>query len=466
MHKISFKLLIFISFLVIFFVPVSITKLIFHKVIDNNSQFDDITYERNEWIEENVLDMGGKVFLEEDWRERLIHKAEEDKVELFIINQAGEITYTKGIVGSRNALIDKKEDQTTGVRYEQYDFGGFDQYNIYAEDTLIASVYISYPISDQAVLNNHPNYDLAILTGIITIVAGLIIIFFHKNLIKPLYALNRSSQQISNENYHVTLPASRIKEVNNSTEAFMKMAQKLELSKQKNKQLEEERKLFVSSIVHDLRTPIFSLRGFLEGLQKGIITKEKKKIQYVEMSLKQADHLNELVSSLADYSKIEGQIKLEKITTFTIPDIIADVKELLYYSLSEKNIMVEVNNVTNKQISGDFSLLKRAFENILVNSIRHSPENGRIEVVIKEDKGYVETVIVDNGEGFVESELDYVFKPLYRGESARSGPNQRMGLGLTITHVIIQKHEGIIEATNDKKKGAKVIVRIPINCPA
>lgn len=463
MRKITLKSLIIISLITIFFVPILITRFISNTVLNTNSQFDNKIYEMNKWIEENVLDVDKDLFLNEEWRQQLIHKAEEDKVELFLIDQDGEIAYTKGIVESRNALIDKKDDQTTGARYEQYDFGGFDQYNIYVKDSLIASVYISYPLPNEVLLNNRPNYEFAILIGTMLIVSGLIIIFIHKNLIKPLYALNLSSQQISNENYHVTLPASRIKEMNNSSVAFMEMAQKLLLTKKKNKQMEEERKLFVSSIVHDLRTPIFSLRGFLEGLQKGIITKEEKKIQYIEMSLKQADHLNELVSSLADYSKIEGQIKLEKITTFTILDIISDVKELLYYSLSEKKIIVEVNNVTNKQISGDFSLLKRAFENILVNSIRHSPENGTIEVIIKEDKGYVETIIVDNGEGFVESELDYVFKPLYKGESARSGPNQRMGLGLTITHVIIQKHEGIIEATNDKKKGAKVNVRIPIN---
>jgi len=280
---------------------------------------------------------------------------------------------------------------------------------------------------------------------------------------KPLRAINKSSQLISNGTYSIDLPSSNIKEMNYTTHAFIEMAKNLKLSKENNERLEDERKLFVSAIVHDLRTPIFSLRGYLEGLIKGLFKNEQKKTQYLEMSMKQANHLNELVTSLANYSNIEGQIKLEEITVFQVNDLLHDLKQMLFFKLSEKKLTLEVINRTSLPITGDYLLLKRAFENVLINCIRHSPPTEKIEIFIREKDSFIETIILDNGKGFAEKDLEHIFKPLYKGDEEKFSDGQRMGLGLTIAQVIIQKHSGTIQAANDVEKGAKIVIKIPKN---
>lgn len=461
MPKISFKVFILLSLVVIIFAPIFAVRAASVLMFAFSSEESGASSDLNSWIQENILDVDGKQFYNEEWKNQLKIKAEEDKIDLLIIFEDGELLHTKGMNEPEDTLMINSDRTRSGNLYEHYYFA-LDHYNIYADNALIASAYISYPRPAEEQLKSM-NYDFIIYISVFSIISILIILFLRVNLMKPLRSINESSQLISNGTYNVKLPGSNIKEMNYTTHAFIEMAKKLKLSKKNNERLEDDRKLFVSSIVHDLRTPIFSLRGFLEGLEKGIVKNEQKKMQYLEMSMKQANHLNELVTSLANYSNIEGQITLEEITVFQVNDVIIDLKQMLFFNLSDKNLTIQVNNLTSQSIAGDYVLLKRAFENVLINCIRHSPIKEKIEILIRESESFIETIIRDNGKGFVEKDLGHLFKPLYKGETERFSSSQRMGLGLTITQVIVQKHSGTISASNDNEKGAKIIIKIPID---
>ncbi|MBO1001244.1 sensor histidine kinase [Pseudogracilibacillus auburnensis] len=460
MPKVSFKVFIFLSLVVIIFLPIFFAKTV-SSLMNYFSTEENHTDDLNLWMQENILDVSETQFSNEKWKKQLIAKAEEDKIDLLIIFENGELLQTKGMSEPEDTLMIESDRTHLENFYEHYYFA-LDHYNIYADGSLLASVYVSYPRPAEEQLKSM-NYDFIIYISAFSLVAILIILSLQVNLMKPLRSINESSQLISNGTYNINLPESNIKEMNFTTHAFIEMAKKLKLSKKNNERLEDERKLFVSSIVHDLRTPIFSLRGFLEGLMKGIVTNEQKKKQYVEMSMKQANHLNELVTSLANYANIEGQITLEEMTVFQINEVISDLKQMLLFNLSEKDLTIKVHNFTSESITGDYVLLRRAFENMLINCIRHSPEKGIIEVFIKEREGFIETIIQDNGKGFAEKDLQHIFKPLYKGETEKFGSSQRMGLGLTIAQVIVEKHSGIVHASNDFEKGAKILVKIPKN---
>ncbi|WP_428912123.1 sensor histidine kinase [Niallia sp. Krafla_26] len=461
MTKLSFRVFILLSLVIIISVPIFLTRAA-SSLIGVLSSKENQTYDSDLWIQENILDVEKIEFYNDEWRDQLKAKAEKDKFELLIIFEDGESLYTKGIREPKNtSLLIESDRALSGNLFKHYYFG-LDHYNIYSDSSLIASVYLSFPRPAEEQLKS-TNYDFIIYISTFSIIAILFILFLQVNLMKPLRSINESSQLISNGTYNVNLPSSHIKEMNYTTNAFIEMAKKLKLSKENNERLEDERKLFVSSIVHDLRTPIFSLRGFLEGLTKGIVKNESKKMLYLEMSMKQANHLNELVTSLANYANIEGQIKLEEITVFQVNDVMVDLKQMLFFNISEKELTLQVNNLTSQSIAGDYVLLKRAFENVLVNCIRHSTLKDKIEVFIRDSEGFIETMIRDNGKGFAEEDLEHLFKPFYKGEEEKFSTSQRMGLGLTIAQVIIQKHNGTIQASNDDEKGAKIVVKLPKN---
>jgi len=463
MPKIGFKAFIALSLIIIVFTPILLAKTVSH--LTNMFPPEEnqlIRLNLDMWVQDNILNADKTQFDKEEWKSQLKMKAEEDNLNLLIIFEDDELLYTEGMREPENTWL-PESDQALSKNLYKKSYFGIDYYNVYSDnDSLIATVYINYPIPAEDQIQKS-NYDFVFYIGAFSLVSILYILFLQVNLMKPLRAINKSSQLISNGTYSIHLPGSNIKEMSHTTNAFIEMSKKLKLSKETNERLEDERKLFVSSIVHDLRTPIFSLRGYLEGIIKGIFKDEQKKTQYLEMSMKQANHLNELVTSLANYSNIEGQIKLEEITVFQVNDLVNDLKQMLFFNLSEKKLTLEVNNRTSQLIAGDYRLLKRAFENVLINCIRHSPPSEKIEVFIREWDSFIETIILDNGKGFEEKDLAHIFKPLYKGDEETFSAEQRMGLGLTIAQVIIQKHSGTIQAANDEEKGAKIVIKIPKN---
>ncbi|MFC9538909.1 sensor histidine kinase [Lysinibacillus sp. NPDC056959] len=457
MPKISFKAFIALSLIIIVFTPILLAKTV-TRLTDVYSSKESQIFDLDLWVQDNIVNADKTQFDNEEWKSQLKKKAEADMLDLFIIFANDELLYTEGM--KENTQL-HEEGQALSENLERKSNLNLVPYNVYSDDSFVATVYISYPIPAEEQIQS-TNYDFVFYMGAFSLVSILYIVFLQVNLMKPLRAINKSSQLISNGTYSIDLPASNIKEMSYTTHTFIEMTKKLKLSKETNERLEDERKLFVSSIVHDLRTPIFSLRGYLEGLIKGIFKNEQKKMQYLEMSMKQANHLNELVTSLANYANIEGQIKLEKITEFQVNDLVHDLKQMLFFNLSEKKLTLEVNNRTSQPIAGDYVLLKRAFENVLINCIRHSPPTEKIEVFIRERESFIETIILDNGKGFVEKDLAHLFKPLYKGDEEKFSAD-RMGLGLTIAQVIIQKHKGTIQAANDEEKGAKIVIKIPKN---
>ncbi|GIN73319.1 hypothetical protein J14TS2_37940 [Bacillus sp. J14TS2] len=458
MPKISFKAFIALSLIIIVFTPILLAKTV-TRLTDVYSSKESQIFDLDLWVQDNIVNADKTQFDKEEWRSELKKKAEEDNLEFLIMFADNELLYTEGMNKSENTQLSEGR-QALSENLEKTPDLNIVPYNIYADDSFIATVYMNYPIPAEEQIKS-TNYDFVFYIGAFSLVSILYIVFLQVNLMKPLRAINKSSQLISNGTYNIDLPGSTIKEMSYTTHAFIEMAKKLKLSQETNERLEDERKLFVSSIVHDLRTPIFSLRGYLEGVIKGLFKNEQKKRQYVEMSMKQANHLNELVTSLANYANIEGKIKLEDITEFRVYDLVHDLKQMLFFNLSEKKLTLEVNNQTNQLIAGDYRLLKRAFENVLINCIRHSPPTEKIEVVIRERDRFIETIIVDNGKGFAEEDLAHIFQPLYKGEEEKFSAEQRMGLGLTIAQVIIQKHSGTIQAANDEEKGAKIVIKIP-----
>lgn len=459
MPKISFKAFIALSLIIIVFTPILLAKTV-TRLTDVYSSKESQIFDLDLWVQDNIVNAHKTQFDKEEWKSQLKKKAEADMLDLFIIFANDELLYTEGMKEAENIQL-HEEGQALSESLERKSNLNLVPYNVYSDDSFIATVYINYPIPAEEQIQS-TNYDFVFYIGAFSLVSILYIVFLQVNLMKPLRAINKSSQLISNGTYSIDLPGSYIKEMSYTTHTFIEMTKKLKLSKETNERLEDERKLFVSSIVHDLRTPIFSLRGYLEGLIKGIFKNEQKNTQYLEMSMKQANHLNELVTSLANYANIEGKIKLEEITEFQVNNLVYDLKQMLFFNLSEKKLTLEVNNRTNQPISGDYVLLKRAFENVLINCIRHSPPTEKIEVFIRESGRFIEMIILDNGKGFVEKDLTYIFKPLYKGDEEKFSA-ERMGLGLTIAQVIIQKHKGTIQAANDEEKGAKIVIKIPKN---
>lgn len=301
--------------------------------------------------------------------------------------------------------------------------------------------------------------------------AGVLLAFFiigvemRRFLLKPLERMSFAARQISAGDWDVRLPWSRITEIAEVRDAFDVMVKGLQRSYQKQAELEEERRFVIAAVAHDLRTPLFALRGYLDGLEQGIAQSPEKLTKYVAVCKEKSAQLDRLVEDLFTFTKIEYlETKLNNKTV--------DLKLILQNSIDslsplarQKHISISNHSADDCIISGDTHLLERAMNNLLDNAVRHTPSNGEIVVQCHKDGNKVKFTIRDTGPGFSSEELERVFEPLYRGEVSRNRSTGGSGLGLTISQRIIMRHGGELAAGNHSEGGALLTGWIPVTNP-
>jgi signal transduction histidine kinase len=225
---------------------------------------------------------------------------------------------------------------------------------------------------------------------------------------KPLERMCLAARQIAAGDWDVRLPESRITEIAEVRDGFEVMVKGLQTSNQKQVELEEERRFVIAAVAHDLRTPLFALRGYLDGLEQGIAQSPEKITKYLAVCKEKSAQLDRLVEDLFTFTKMEYlETKLNNKTvdlTFVLRKSIDSLSPLA----RQKHISISSHFTDDCIISGDTHLLERAMNNLLDNAVRHTPSDGEIVVQCYKDGSKVKFTIRDTGYGFSSEELQRV----------------------------------------------------------
>ena len=305
----------------------------------------------------------------------------------------------------------------------------------------------------------------------ISMFAGLLLAIFiigiemRRFLLKPLEKMSLAARQIAAGDWDVKLPLSRITEISEVRDGFEVMVKGLQQSFQKQAELEEERRFVIAAVAHDLRTPLFALRGYLDGLEQGIAQSPEKITKYLAICKEKSAQLDRLVEDLFTFTKME-YVKMN------LHNQTVDFKLLLQKSIDsliplarQKHISISNYAADGCFINGDMHLLERSINNLLDNAVRHTPSFGEIVVQCYKEGDKVKFTIRDTGPGFSSEELQRVFEPLYRGEESRNRSTGGSGLGLTISQSIVRRHGGELFAGNHSEGGALLTGWIPAAAP-
>lgn len=299
------------------------------------------------------------------------------------------------------------------------------------------------------------------MTQIIAVTAGLILAFLivayamRRYILIPLEKTSLCARQIAEGDLDIQLPSSKISEIAEVHDGFNVMVDSLKKSFQKQVKLEDERRFVIAAVAHDLRTPLFALRGYLDGLEQDIADSPEKKAKYLAVCKEKSAQLDQLVENLFTFAKTEYQeMKLtEKIIDLSL--VLKNSIESLRLKAQQKGISIIADNLTSDcNIKGDSHLLERAMNNLIDNAVRHTPRNGKIFINCNRDDNQAAFTIQDTGEGFSTKDLQRVFEPLYRGEASRNRSTGGAGLGLTISQRIIRQHGGDLVVGNFPEGGA------------
>ncbi|GAA0732712.1 HAMP domain-containing sensor histidine kinase [Clostridium oceanicum] len=286
---------------------------------------------------------------------------------------------------------------------------------------------------------------------------------FGKRLTKKMDLLQDAADKIQNQNLDFKGEYSSVVEIDNVLSSMYEMKEELKISKKKQWDLEEKRKEQISSLAHDIKTPLTIIRGNGELLEETNQTDEQK--EYTSYIVHSAKDMQQYVKTLIEISKAQMgyTLKIEEINTKKyIEEILSHIKALT--SIKRINLDSKIGKVPNS-FKADFILLKRAIMNVVSNAIDYTKENGRIIFSVDQIEKYIRFKIVDSGKGFSKESLLKAKDQFYMDDSSRGGKSH-YGMGLYITNTIVKKHNGKMELLNSKTtKGAEINIYIllPMN---
>ena len=210
------------------------------------------------------------------------------------------------------------------------------------------------------------------------------------------------------------------------------------------KDQENYRREFLGNISHELKTPLFTIQGYILTLVDGGALKDKKvREKYLRRAAKGVDRIISIVKDLDLITQSESGIKTVERSEFNIFDLVDNVFDLLEFESEKNNISLKLENNNNSLIyvNADQERILQVLTNLIVNSIKYGSDNGYTKVIVEDfNKEKIIVRIIDNGEGIEEEHIPRLFERFYRIDKNRSRKKGGSGLGLSIVKHIIEAH--------------------------
>ncbi len=291
--------------------------------------------------------------------------------------------------------------------------------------------------------------------------------FLGRMVVRPLAATSRAAHDVAGGDLDITLPDSRVREVAEVNHAFTGMSEALRESLAQQARIEQERRLFIGAVVHDLRTPLFALRGYLDGLAAGVADTPERRQHYLEVARAKADALEHLITDLFDFTRLEYLDQTPATEPLDLGALLRQIVDGRQPTVDERRVTLAVDLPAHPlMVEADRHMLARVVENLLDNALRYTPAGGHITLRAASDDGHVTFRVEDSGPGIPPEDLPHIFAPLYRGESSRNRRTGGAGLGLTVARRILRAHGGDLTAANRPAGGAVFTATIPLKAGA
>lgn len=266
----------------------------------------------------------------------------------------------------------------------------------------------------------------------ITISTFIIYSLSQKILIEPLYNINRIARDISNGEFAKRVNITSRDEIGELAESFNYMADTLQ-------NLENLRRDFIANISHELRSPITSIRGFIQGILDDTIPEDRQKY-YLEIALNESKRLTRLISDILDLSRLEsGEFSL-KLGSFDINELIRINILRFENEIENKKLNVDVTLAGEElYVTGDRDRIGQVISNLIDNAIKFTVENGKIGLKTRIEGKKVVISVSDTGVGIPEDELKLIWDRFHMVDKSRTN-KKGTGLGLSIVRQIINQH--------------------------
>ena len=323
-------------------------------------------------------------------------------------------------------------------------------YNLNGQSIIIRT---SLSINDlnKKINNLYLNLFFALL--IISLATLLISYYLSRRLTAPIKNVENISYKYSKGDFSSRLNEFSVVEFNNLAKSLNKMASELD-------KLEGIRKEFVSNVSHELKTPITSIKGYIEILEDMI--KDKSQRKYLKIMNTNSDRLNNIIDDLLILSRIENvdNAKGLKFKLAPLSNVIDSVVSECAALIDSKEIEIFVNCSNDILINQNSMMMHQALSNLLNNSIKYSQDKSKIYFIVEDTDSYTSIEVKDEGIGINPKHFERLFERFYRVDESRSRDIGGTGLGLAIVKHIILLHNGTIDVQSKEGYGTSFIIKI------
>jgi signal transduction histidine kinase len=324
-------------------------------------------------------------------------------------------------------------------------------------DRFVGGILLTSPISGSSDMIRQVNqfliYTILIALGVSFLLSWLLS-KIHVNRIKRL---REATSLVSAGDYHVHVPSSNFDEIGELANDFNHMVKKLNHSMEEIEALENRRRQFMADVSHEMRTPLTTISGVIEGLKNDMIPEEDKE-RGIYLVSQEAKRLMRLVNENLDYEKIRSnQIELFK-EEIQLLELLEIIQEQLSAQAEEKNVEILVEADEEVMVNADYDRLVQILINITKNSIQFTT-NGTIWLRGRKDSKGTIIEVEDTGMGIDPSEVENIWRRFYKADISRtSNPYGAFGLGLSIVKQLVLLHNGEIDVESEKGKGTKFTI--------
>lgn len=292
---------------------------------------------------------------------------------------------------------------------------------------------------------------LAILLVLTLLFSFLMVLISTRFVVKPIKKLTEATKKIAAGNYHLKLDVNRHDEIGRLANDFTKMSDSLERN-------EEKRQEFVSSVSHEIQSPLTSIQGFSRTLREENLSEEERS-HYLAIIEKESKRLSLLSKQLLTLSSLDSEAEKEMLP-YDVADQLKEIIHTTEWQWREKEIAIEID-LSPTTIIGDPKLLQQVWMNLVENAIRYTDPGGTVTIRAFGDKTGAQVIVEDTGIGIEKEHLPQLFDRFYMVDKSRTRTKKSTGLGLSIVKKIIELHRGAIMVDSVPGRGSTFTVSLP-----
>ncbi|MGE5329329.1 MAG: sensor histidine kinase [Deltaproteobacteria bacterium] len=328
----------------------------------------------------------------------------------------------------------------------------FTGYPLKNRNQISGAILIFSPVNVMEADIKKINLIIWICALILAIISAGIIYFISRRISRPIVQMTDAAMKLAGGEKVEEIKAKTSDEIEKLADAFNTMNKQLEIT-------ENVRREFIANVSHDLRTPLTSINGFVQGMIDGLIKPENYP-KYLAIMKEEINRLIKLTGDILEIAKIQGgAIKLNIVDVKTV-DVINEIIRSLEITAHQKQVQIVSECPVEFYVKADSDRLKQILSNLITNAVKYSGEGSQVRISVKQEDDFIKFAVRDNGQGIPEEDLAHVFDKFYRGDRTRQNDGGT-GLGLNIAKSLVELHGGKIWVESKRGEGTSFYLTIP-----